>query len=327
MSVATMTSGQPENDSARPPLSLDDAANLDVYDPEEDTSDSDQEQQSESVTDEVDEGQESEEIDANAEVDDETETEVEGEENETSATEPGDDVSVTVNGEKLTLNELKRGYLREGDYTRKNQVVAQKSKDLEALSARVTQSVDVIADFLVKQIPSPPDPQLAMTNPGEFVQRKAMYEAAVQQVNALLSQAGEAKDVVNTLSAEQRRELIASEDAKLVEAFPATATKEGREKFFNTAATAAKELGYSDEEIKEAVDHRIFALAHYAAIGMRAEKARGKALQKVANAPPVAPQKARPQNTQQASTRRNQEAVKRLSRTGSIEDAMAIDFD
>src|SRR5690606_39042023 len=123
------------------------------------------------------------------------------------------------------------------------------------------------------------------------------------------------------------KERIASEDAALVARFPATTTQEGRQKFFTEAVLAAKELGYSDAEVKQALDHRLFALAHYANIGMKAEKAREKAKVKAQHAPPVAPQKQRQHGGNQAAARRNQEAVKRLARTGSIEDAMSIDFD
>lgn len=322
MQEATMTPADAGNDSARPSLSLDDAAALDFGDPSEDTNEIEQPEQSESETDEAIEGQESDEIDATADSDDEADAEEAGEEDEASTPEPGDDVSVTVNGEKLTLNELKRGYLREGDYTRKTQALSNKEKDLGAMSARVTQTVDAIADFLVRQIPAAPDPSLAMTDPGKFVQQKAVYEAAVQQVNALLSQAGEAKTVADELTNQQRADLLREEHAKLAEAFPSVATDEGRKKFFDEAATAAKELGYSEDEIKAVADHRMFKLAHYAMLGMRAEQAKAKAREKVQNAPPVAPQK-RQQGANAAQSTRNKEAVKRLARTGSIDDAVA----
>lgn len=311
-------------DTAQPALTLDDAANLDLYDPSEDTVESEEEQQSESVTDEA-ESQEAD--DTTAEEDDQAEAEAEGAEDEAANPEPKDDVTVTVNGEQIALSDLKAGYMRQADYSRKTQEVATGRRDLEAMSARVTNTVNAIADFLVRQIPAAPDPSLSMTEPGKFVQQKAMHEAAVQQVNALLSQAGEVKAVSGQLSAQQRSELLAQENAKLSEAFPTTATEEGRKKFFDEAAAAAKELGWTDAEIQSSADHRMFAMAHYAAIGMKAEQAKAKAKQKVQNAPPVAPQKSRQQGANQAASRRNQEAMKRLARTGSIEDAMAIDFD
>jgi len=311
------------SDSARPSTRLDDPANLNFEEPQEVNQEIDEEQVSEVEPDATDEGQESGEPAETAE----TETESEGEaEAETPEVQLTDDVTVDVQGEKLALSELKSGYMREKDYRRKTQEVATTRRDLEALSARVTTSVNAIADFLVKQIPPAPDPSLAMTAPGEFVQRKAMHEAAVAQVDALLAQAGEVKTVENTLTEKQRAELIAQESAKLAEAFPTTATPEGRQKFFDAASSAARELGYTDDEIKTAVDHRMFKLAHYARLGMEAEKAREKAKTKVASVPPVMPQK-RPQGQATAKAQANREAMKRLNRTGSLRDALSIDFD
>jgi hypothetical protein len=328
MPEAAMTSGQPENDSVRPSISLEDAVNIELHDPDDDpeTVAADREQNSEIETDEATDGQETDEIEASEDGDDAEEGEEAGEEDETSTPEPPDDAFVTVNGERKTLAELKKGYFREADYTRQKQQVSAKEKSLEAMSARVNQSVEAIADFLVKQIPPAPDPALLHTNRDAYFYQKEIHEASALRVQTLLEQAGEVKAVADALTAEQRRDLLNEENARLAEAFPATATDEGRKKFFETAATAAKDLGYSEDEIRQVMDHRMFALAHYAAIGMRAEKSRETAKAKVQNAPPVAPQKARPQGDQ-SKVRRNQEALKRLARTGSIDDAMAIDFE
>lgn len=305
------------------PLTLDQAADVDFYDPSEDNEETEQERQSEVETDEAD----SQEADENpSEEDDTSEAEDEGAEDEAANPEPKDDVTVTVNGESIALSELKAGYMKEKDYRNKTMALAEKGKNLDALTARVTASVDAIADFLSKQIPEAPDPSLAMTNPGEFVQKKAMHDAAMAQVNAILSQAGQIKDVANRLTQEQRSELLQSENAKLAEAFPQTATQEGRKKFFDTTVNAARELGWSEDEIKTVTDHRMFKLAHYAALGLQAEKAKTKAKAKVENKPPVAPQKRQP-GANAAQTAKNRDAMKRLARTGSIEDAMSIDFE
>lgn len=310
------------------PLSIDDAMAIDFFDPSEDTEEAETAEQSQDEPGEIEDDQEADEIEAGA---DDEEGEAEGETDEGDdaepAPEPTDDVHVTVNGEKIALSELKAGYQRQADYSRKTQEVAEKRKGLEALSARVIQTVEAVADFLIKQIPPEPDPQLAMTDPNRFVQMKAMHDAASAQVSALLDQTGQVKQVEQALTAEQKRELLQQENAKLVERFPVTATKEGHAKFFETATNAAKELGYSDDEIKSVMDHRTFALAYYAAMGMRAEKAQAKAKAKVQNAPPVASPKAQKQGVNASKARRNQEAMKRLARTGSIEDALAIDFD
>lgn len=327
MTEAIANSASAESASAQPAISLDDAANIDFYDPATDNVEDDEDQQSEGATDEAGEGQEAEET-ATAEDDDTAEAEAEGAEDESADAkpEPQDDVTVTVNGERLALSELKSGYMRQADYSRKTQDVATQRKSLEALSARVTKSVDAIAQFLVNQLPQAPDPSLAMTDPAAFVQQKAMHEAAMGQINAIVAQANEAKEVGNTLTQEQRSELIKLENAKLAEAFPQSARPETRKQFFQGAMSAAAEMGFTPEEISGALDHRFYKLAHYAQIGLKAEQAKAKAVKKVENKPPVAPQK-RQQGANASQARKNKDAMKRLAKTGSLDDALAIDFD
>ena len=240
--------------------------------------------------------------------------------------EPDDTATVTVAGERLTVADLKGGYLRQADYSRKIQEVAARRRDLEAMTERVMQSAAGLADFLARQVPDAPDPALAQSDPAAYVQRKAAHDAALAQVQSIFAQSEQAQSARNTLTQQQHAELLAREDAKLAEAFPQTATDAGRKAFFDAAASAARDLGYAPEEIAAVTDHRMFALAHYAAIGFRAEQAKATAERKVAHVPPVAPPK-RQKTAEAASAARNRDAMKKLARSGSIEDAMAIDFD
>lgn len=320
------------------PLSLDDAANLDWTDPGEDTGTDDDEPQSDEETVEADdEGQETDETtadddnaDEDGQSDDEPETDDDSEaddEAEPIAAEVKDDQVITLpNGESVTFGEAKAGYLRQADYSRKTQELGNKRRELEALATNVNQAVDAIAQHLEKTLPPAPDPQLAITNPNEYTRKKALHEHAMAQIAKVLETAKAPKEAVNTLTEQQHRELVASETAKLAEAFPQVRSPEGHKKFFDEASAVAKELGYSEEEIGQAVDHRLFKLAHWARIGMQAEAARRKAKDKVRNAPPVAPAK-RQKGSNAAKARKNAEGMRRLAKTGSIHDAMMIDFD
>jgi hypothetical protein len=318
----TTNSPAPASESALShPLTLDDAANLDLIDPEEDNETVEASQQSDETTGEAVEGQETEEIEA---VEEGAEEGAAGD--DTPKPEPTDDVHITVNGEKVPLSEVKLGYMRQADYSRKTQEVASRRKGLEEMIASAEARIDAVAAHLAGVLPPEPDAHLAMTNPAEYVQKMAMHNAAVAKFRDLMAQAGEVKAVAAKLTEEQLSDLKASENAKLNETFPQTRSPEGRKAFFEAGASAAKSVGYSDEEIGQVMDHRLFALAHYAQLGMQAEKAREKAKVKTQNAPPVAPQKARPQGAAQTAARRNQEGMKRLARTGSIDDAMSIDW-
>jgi hypothetical protein len=326
MTGEATNSAPAESDSAHLATDIDTLAKLDFDDPGEEEQ-QDNEEAETSGTDDNSETGEGEEAQETAETDT-TDEAASDETEESGKDQPSgvkDDVIVDVQGEKLPLSELRSGYMRDRDYRHKTQAIANQRRDLEGLTQRVTDSVNAIADLLVAQAPKAPDPSLAMTDPGRYVQEKALHDAAMANINAIIEKANAPKEVANTLTQEQRAEQLRSEDAKLREAFPQTKDPKGREKFFNDAMSAAVELGYSADEIKGVSDHRLFALAHYARLGLAAEKAKAKATQKVANVPPMAQQKR--QSPVNAKAKANQDAMRKLAKTGSMADAMAIDFD
>lgn len=237
-----------------------------------------------------------------------------------------DDTVVTLKGgEQVPIKELKLGYMRERDYRLKTQEVANKGRDLEQLSNRVANTANAFASFLANQLPPEPTHDLAIQDPAEYTRQKAIFDNAMGRVQQIMQMGAEPKAVVDKMTTEQKRDMLARENDALVKAFPQTATAEGREQFFEEAFDTARQLGFSDEELAEVTDHRHFRLAHYARLGLAAEQAKKKAMTKVQNAPPAAPpRKAQGQNAGQV--RKSKDAMARLTQTGSLKDAMNIDF-
>lgn len=235
-----------------------------------------------------------------------------------------DDVTVKLpTGETVALAELKDGYLRDRDYRIKTTQVAEKRRDLEAQAARVSQTVDVLADFLAKQLPPEPDPLLIYNDPQTHYRQKAIYDAAIAQISAVIELGSAPKQALGKLTNEQRAEVLATENAKLAERFPMTTKEQGRKEFFDRAVRAAAQLGIPASEVQSETDHRRFALAYYASIGLEAEAARQTAKTKVQGVPAVSPP--RRQATQGAAAiKGRQEAVQRLKSTGRLDDALGL---
>ncbi|TBY60151.1 hypothetical protein E0H46_31770 [Rhizobium leguminosarum bv. viciae] len=315
-----------ESQSVEPSTDLNNPENLNFLDSDDDEEQNNQAEGTpgiESETDEaVEDGQESDDPEQ------QTEDEPEAEGDEPDAEDPADAVVVTLKGgEQVSLEELKLGYMKDRDYRHKTQETANKSKSLDEMTTRVVRTVDAIAAHLAGMLPEEPQPTLAIQNPNEYTRQKAIYDSALSQVNAIIRLANEPKEVAGKLTKEQEDSLVALNDEKLAEAFPQTRkSAEERRKFFDQTFQTARDLGFTDEELKGQIDHRYFKLAYYARLGLQAEQAKGKALAKVAQAPPaVVVGKAKGAAAQQA--RANQDAMKKLSKTGSIKDAMSIDFD
>ncbi|WP_337267510.1 hypothetical protein [Oryzifoliimicrobium ureilyticus] len=235
-----------------------------------------------------------------------------------------DELLVSVAGEEVPLGELKLGYLRDHDYRMKSHEVEMRARGLEEMSSRVANTADILAELLAASLPPAPSPQLASTDPQSYAQLKAQYDAGVQQIEQLMALGALPRDVKDHLSDEQMQAKLADEDAKLRSVFPQTSEPEGREAFFQAAFDTGRHLGFTDEEMRDFTDHRYLKVIHFARLGLQAEQARAAAMRKVNNAPPPVPRgKAANRNTE---NRRSREAMARLTQSGSLRDALEIDF-
>lgn len=252
--------------------------------------------------------------------------------------EPDDDADFVVtlpDGEEVTaaqLKEWREGNLRQADYTRKTQEVAQEReafrKERDAFAERATfveTAMQNLSGFVQSLIPPEPPLQLAQTDPGRYTQQLALRQQAMREVQELLStkqQMDEGKGNFFQAEAQQHRD---AENAKLAKAKPSLKDPAKLAAFDQSVRSAAIEFGFSESEIDQTSDARIRQMVYYAAMGKRAEANKFAALRRKGTETPKAG-KARPAQVS-AKAQSNREAMQRLSRTGSIRDALAIDFD
>lgn len=224
-----------------------------------------------------------------------------------------------ADGSEVPISELMAGQMRQADYSRKTQNLSNRVKTFDADVQRFESIQNAFIDRLAAMIPEAPAPEMAYKNPEAFTKQKAAHDAAVMQIQQLVSGADQVKDVKSNLTSAQHQQQVQEEMVNLVNFLPSVSTDSGKAALRDDVKTVAEKFGFSDGEINQAFDSRIFAMAHYAAKGIRAEQAMGAAKAKVAKAPPqkrVAPK-----------ANGNREAMSKLSRSGSIRDAMKVDWD
>lgn len=301
------------------PSHYDNPENWDYHDPDED-------QDNEAIHEEEGTDDEAVETVAEDETEDAEDTETaddeEGEQTPITATE--DAVVQLVDGTTSTVKDLIAGNMRQSDYTRKAQELANGRTQLEADAQRIAGISEAFAQHLAAILPQEPDASLALSDPNKFTAQKAQYDAAMTQVQKLIEIGAQPKQITDQMSDDDHKKLLLDEDAKLVQMFPQAGTKDGRQTFMAKAGSAAQELGFTAQELGAVTDHRMIALAHWAERGMAAEKSKAKAKAKAKKAPPVAKQKPG-QGAKKASG--NADAMRKLSRSGSMKDALAVDFD
>ncbi|KSV89765.1 hypothetical protein [Sinorhizobium sp. GL28] len=243
-----------------------------------------------------------------------------------AANDDADFLVVLKGGEEVPFSELKLGYMRDRDYRHKTQDIANRGRALEGMANRVAQSANAFANLIASQIPPEPPEHMAALDPDGYRRQWALHQVGLNRIDEILSIAEAPATVVDALSEAASDEQLQAENAKLVEAFPETADDEGRLSFFAGAFDVAEALGFSEAEVREVTDHRLFKLAHYARLGLAAEQAKKRAMSKL-NRAPATVARPRPAARAEQAPRQSREAMQRLSKSGSIRDAMGVDFD
>ena len=232
-------------------------------------------------------------------------------------------------GVEVPLGELKRGYLRQQDYTRKTQDLARSRESIEAVHdsyADRAQSLQnayrTLTNHLEGLLPPAPDPSMAEIDPERYQAELDLRDAAFAELQAL-QQTGDAFDTeFGEAIAEEGARYREREEASLKEALPFLADPARRAAFDAANRETALDFGFSEDEIARTADHRILQLVHYARIGRQAEIAGRDVARRFAGTP------RRGQRGQPASGHRNgsSAAMRRFQQTGSFEDAMKVDF-
>lgn len=286
-------------------------------------------EEGETPTEEAEDGEEGEPDEPDEQDDDDSDED---------AAEGDDDalIPVKVDGkiEKVTLDELKKGYSRTKDYTQKTMDLAEKRKATEAVEAAIVSErakLAEIAKTLTERLTANGDPEpdwdaLRRDDPVEWaIQRQVWAEkreeaqrlTGLQQALAAQNAEAQAKNLAAQLEAEQ---------GKLLEKMPAWKKDAARMQKDMTAIQefAATELGFTPDELANIYDHRAVLALHDAMrfrqmVKKQAELETSGKVKTVAKSPkPLVPSGAgnRPSK---ATARRN--AIERVSKTGRVDDA------
>ncbi len=199
-----------------------------------------------------------------------------GEDGETEA-EPDDGeeglVELTIDGEtqRITLDELKQGYSRQQDYTRKTQDLARQQEALRTEYEQAAREVDNHRQQaqayvqLVSELgpqPTPPDPSMldrasATYDPETYRTLKSRYDAASVAWNEKATKLDQVNRWYQEQQAQTFRAWEADQQAKLREAWPEVGDREKLPQIENRYAEFLSERGFTIDEIAMIKDHRL----------------------------------------------------------------------
>tara|TARA_R110000851_G_scaffold255270_1_gene407866 strand:+ start:608 stop:1630 length:1023 start_codon:yes stop_codon:yes gene_type:complete len=239
--------------------------------------------------------------------------------------------SINVDGveQEVTLDELKNGYSRQSDYTRKTQELANQRKHAETEFNAVreeraiyTQLLDQMRNQLETGLQDEPDwVALAENDPVGYNSHRASWDENKKKQNAVLA---EQQRMLQQSQQEQMQNLQAhvhNEAQLLSNAIPewqdAKKAASGRAELKQYAIT---ELGFSEQELNQIYDHR-------AVLAIRKAMLHDKTQEVVKKKPVVATKAkvARPGNSNVPVTpNRTKKLRQKLAKSGKMADAAKV---
>lgn len=319
-------------------LSVDDAALALLTDPQGQPDEQDVAEQD----DTEEETEEAAEQTVNEDTEDDGDTEEESEDE--SEPEDDEDLYVEIDGELVSLSELRnwqKAGLRQADYTKKTQAVAESRKELEAreqdlvvrqqqfqadkdaanaeLSQLKAQLQEAITTLAVDTEREPNWVQLAQTlDPKAFQQRQAQWadKQAKRQQAAQVQQALKQQEMAN---------LLARERAALLQHFPTWADPAVFKDMADKMVPVAGEYGFTQEEVAGITDHRLFRvlseLTELKAASAETSAKKAKAEKRVVETVKRVQSSGKP--TRKPQSKQRQQKLDRLKKTGALQDAAA----
>jgi len=326
--------------------SAEDAANqiLNMWDSQEQTASEETEAPvDEEVAEETEEAEEVEEeapeSEEEGQAEEETEEEVAEEEEYEVVAEEDLKYTVKVDGEELEvgIDELKNGYQRQADYTRKSQALAEQRKETEQIQSerqKLEQERQMYANGLqmlqeqqagrLQEFENTDWETLKADDPYQYMLKKDEYRDAqerlqnAQQQQVLIQQ--EQADAAN----KARAHFVQQEYSRLVQALPEWNDQESTIK--KDIQQYATSVGFRPEEISQLADHRSVLIIKKA---MEYDKLttkvapKKKAVKKV----PKVQKSGRGNSKEDTAAEAVKEKRARLRKSGKQDDAASIFYD
>ena len=241
------------------------------------------------------------------------------------------ELETTVQGvvEKRTIKELREGYMRQQDYSKKTAEVA---RQREEVSAQVRQAIEsertryatelqqMQAILLETAAPELKDVNwnyLAANEPSEYVRLRNRAD----QIGNVLKEVQAKQQAVTQKQADEQRQAIAraaqESRAKLEAEIPGW-----NDALYQELMQVGISVGYKQEEVANWLDPRAFKVLHEASEYRKLKAGKPPVASRVVTPPKVIKPGATQANSQAAQ--RHSEAMKRLQSSGNVQDAAAV---
>ncbi len=265
--------------------------------------------------------------------DDEDGDETDDEDSEDEGDEQPDKLKVTVDGQEVevTLDDLKRSYSGQAYIQKRMQEVANNKKEVEAVYQALAQERAQVAQFVqqaqqgIPQEPQMPDKALAQKDPAQFNAQMAQYMQDRERYDQFMTQTQQLTAQQSEAQQRAMQAQLAQEAERLKQEIPEFADPEKGGELRKKLVQTGADYGFSEDELAGITDARTVKVLHDAYRWRQLQTGKEKATQKAGKARPVVkPGAKRGQNQKQTE---RQQKMKRLQKTGRVDDAIDLLFE
>lgn len=239
-------------------------------------------------------------------------------------------VTVTIDGkeEQLPLEEVVKGYQRQADFTRKTQALAEERKRLDSELDEVSserqqyaQLLSALEETLQQMQPQEPDwERLYQEDPLEYVRMRDVWNDRAQKLQKIQAEQAHLQQQEAQVRAKTLQQQIETARDELLKAIPEWQDKQKWDADRTALREYGRTMGYSDEELNSAYDHRAIVILNKA---MKYDRMMAKRPKPATHKGPKVASGGSSNSTPRRTTAQTK-AKQRLAKTGSIHDAAKV---
>ncbi|MCP1558408.1 UNVERIFIED_ORG: hypothetical protein M2438_002492 [Methylobacterium sp. SuP10 SLI 274] len=239
-----------------------------------------------------------------------------------------EDAEYLVKGEKIKGKDLELGYMRQSDYTRKTQELAQQREQIQGqLRNEYGNHLRNIEQNLIDHFPQEPNwMELAQDNPAEYAVQREQWNKRLADLNGVRHLRAQQEHMAKAELAQAKAQAQTKAFEDLVQLHPEFAlTSDGKMSPVSAEVIgfATQEVGLPEELLSEVDDARIFSILYDAMRYRRQEAQKSRTVNELANKPGLT----KPGVTQSKTTAAQADLQKQralLKRTGDAKHADSL---
>ncbi|EGL64185.1 hypothetical protein AGRO_3101 [Agrobacterium sp. ATCC 31749] len=235
-----------------------------------------------------------------------------------------------IDGNQVSLSEIRSSYMRQADYTKKTQEIAEQRKfyqenqrDVNSLRSEALAGIEALKQQVsieFRQMEYPDFDWLAENDPAEYVRQKAQWEKREYAVRQIYEAETALKQKAAAYEEEQRQIAIQESSNRFFEKYPDLKDKNKADEVFSDITGMLLDTGFNEQEIKSIVDFRIIDLLYRVVQAEKAQKAIPQVVEKIEKKPVISAK----ENSRKTAADYDRQTYEKFNQSRSVADAAAL---